>query len=289
MGRAITNRRKSQSCVRKAHTAATSHVVSREKRHWLCADLQLKLLLCVTADLERWSSPNLAAPYWRFYVMGGEGARVKWGGRTQALVKESAWLIAPDTAFEAKLRAPVTQLYVHFTLAPGLAAKPGIYEVPLTAAMRRVGARGRGAKTAEGGAIYWSILVLMALAGLGEGVLTERRGEARVARVLSHLERDLGGAHTLDTLARVAGMHARALIRLFRQETGDTQMAWLRARRIAFACELLHHGDRKIDDIATATGFCDRYHFTKTFTRLREISPGAVRAGVRGLPIKIVR
>lgn len=92
----------------------------------------------------------------------------------------------------------------------------------------------------------------------------------------------MGAAHTLDTLARVAGMHGRALIRLFRQETGDTPMAWLRARRIALACELLHHGERKIDDIAAAVGFCDRYHFTKTFTRLREMSPGAFRAMQKG-------
>jgi AraC-like DNA-binding protein len=77
-------------------------------------------------------------------------------------------------------------------------------------------------------------------------------------------------------------MHERALIRLFRKETGDTPMAWLRARRIALACELLHHGERKIDDIAAAVGFCDRYHFTKTFTRLREMSPGAFRAMQRG-------
>lgn len=96
--------------MRKTHIVATPHVISLEKRHGLGADLQLKLLLCVTADLEQWSSPNRTAPYWRFYVMGGEGARVKWGGRTQALVKESAWLIAPDTAFETELRAPVTQL-----------------------------------------------------------------------------------------------------------------------------------------------------------------------------------
>jgi AraC-like DNA-binding protein len=41
---------------------------------------------------------------------------------------------------------------------------------------------------------------------------------------------------------------------------------------------MLHHGERKIDDISAAVGFCDRYHFTKTFTRLREMSPGAFRA-----------
>lgn len=282
MGSAITNRRKSQSCVQKAHAVETRHVVSREKRHGLCADLQLKVLLCVTAELERWDSPNLAAPYWRLYVMGGEGARVKWGGRTVALSAGSAWLIAPDTAFGAELRVPVTQVYVHFTLASGLAAEPGVHEVPLTVAMRRACAQGQVAKTSEGGGIYWSTLVLLALAGLEEGVLSERQMDARVARVQAHVERDLGVAHTLETLAKVAGMHARALIRLFRQETGDTPMAWLRARRIALACELLHHGDRKIDDIAAAVGFCDRYHFTKTFTRLREMSPGAFRAMQKG-------
>lgn len=282
MGHAITNRRKSLDCVQKSQTVATPHVVSREKQHGLCADLQLKVLLCVTAELERWDSPNLAAPYWRLYVMGGEGARVKWGGRTLALSAGSAWLIAPDTAFGAELRAPVTQTYVHFTLAPGLAAEPGIYEVELTAAMRRACARGQAAETSEGGGLAWSTLVLMALAGLDEGVLNECQVDARVARVQAHVEREMGAAHTLETLARVAGMHERALIRLFREETGDTPMAWLRARRIALACELLHHGERKIDDIAAAVGFCDRYHFTKTFTRLREMSPGAFRAMQRG-------
>ncbi len=270
--------------MQKAHKVVTTHVVSREKHHGFCADLQLKVLLCVTAELERWESPNLAAPYWRLYVMGGEGARVKWGGRTQALSAGSAWLIAPDTAFGAELRAPVTQVYVHFTLAPGLAAEPGVFEVPLTAAMRRACVRGQGAKAPESGGIYWSTLVLLALDGLPEGMLSERRVDTRVARVQAHIEREPGGEHTLETLARVAGMHERALIRLFRQETGDTPMAWLRARRIALACELLHHGERKIDDIATAVGFCDRYHFTKTFTRLREMSPGAFRAMQRSAP-----
>ena len=77
-------------------------------------------------------------------------------------------------------------------------------------------------------------------------------------------------------------MHARALIRLFRQETGDTPMSSLRARRIALACELLHHSDQTIDNIATAVGFYDRYHFTKTFRQLREITPAAFRVLQQG-------
>jgi AraC-like DNA-binding protein len=282
MARPITNGQKSPAYVQKAPEVGSTKVVAREREHGMCADLQLRLLVCVTAELERWESPNLAAPYWRLYLMKGDGAAVRWDGRTVALSPDTAWLIAPDTAFGAELCAPVTQGYVHFTLAPGLAAEPGVHAVPLTPAMRRAYADAQTAKTSAVGGILWSKLVLLALEGLSADVLRERQVDARVARVQAHIGRDPGGPHTLETLAQVAGMHERALIRLFRKETGDTPMAWLRARRIALACELLHHGDRTIDDIAAAAGFCDRFHFSKTFTRLREMPPGAFRALQKG-------
>lgn len=283
MARVRSNRQKSPVCVQKSHAAEKTHVVAREKRHGACADLQLKLLLCVTARLERWESPNLAAPYWRLYVMSGPGARAVWNGRMYELDAKHAWLVAPDTAFAAGLAAPVEQTYVHFTLASGVTAARGVYGVPVARELRRTLARAKSERASARGGILWSQLVLMALDGLPGGVVSAHEADPRVARVQAHLERAPGAAHTLETLARVAGMHARALIRLFRQETGDTPMAWLRARRIALACELLHHSDRKIDDIATTVGFCDRYQFTKTFKRLREISPGAFRASQRAL------
>lgn len=252
------------------------------REHGRCADLQLRLLECVTAGIERWEFPNLAAPYWRLYLMGGEGAVVRWRGRTIPLRPERAWLIAPDTVFGTGLRQPVTQCYVHFTLAPGVVAEPGVHAVPLTKEMRGWHGRALAAAAPEAAGIAWQVLVLSALDALPAGVLGTRQLDPRVQRVLEVIERDPGAAHTLEGLARVAGMHARALIRLFRQETGDTPMASLRARRIALACEWLHHSDRKIDDIATAAGFCDRYHFTKTFRRMREITPAAFRVLQQG-------
>jgi AraC-like DNA-binding protein len=278
----IANAPKSPVCVKKAQRVSTTQVELRMREHSRCADLQLRILQCVTAGLERWDSPNLAAPYWRLYLMDDDGAAVRWGGKTRALRPERAWLIAPDTAFGAVLRRPVTQCYVHFTLAPGVVSSPGVHAVPLTLLMTEWHERAVAADTPEAGGIAWQVLVLSALDGLPEGTLSERRTDLRVARVLAHIERYLTVEHTLDTLAVVAGMHERALIRLFRQETGDTPMAFLRARRIALACELLHHSDRKIDDIATAVGFCDRYHFTKTFKRMREITPAAFRVLQQG-------
>lgn len=259
-----------------------AQVSLRSRDHSRCADLQLRLLECVTAELDRWEFPNLAAPYWRLYLMTGEGAEVRWAGRTIPLRPGCAWLIAPDTAFGTALKKPVTQCYVHFTLAPGVLSAPGVHAVPLTRELRRWHRRALLAASPETGGVAWQVVVLSALDALPAGALSARAVDVRVLRVLEHIERDAGAPHTLESLAAIAGMHARALIRLFRQETGDTPMASLRARRIALACELLHHSDRKIDDIAAAAGFCDRYHFTKTFRAMREITPGAFRVLQRG-------
>ena len=282
MVRPSTNAQEAPAYVQKSRRVTTGEISIREREHGMCVDLQLRLLLCVTARMDRWAFPNLAAPYWRLYLMDGPGAEVRWGGKTTALRPECAWLIAPDTAFGTALKGPATQYYVHFTLAPGVVAAPGVHAVPLTKEMRRWHERAMAAGTPEAGGIAWQVLVLNALDALPAGTLSERALDPRVLRVLEHIERDLGTEHTLAGLARVAGMHGRALIRLFRQETGDTPMAFLRARRVALACELLHHSDRKIDDIAAAVGFCDRYHFTKTFRRLREITPAAFRVLQQG-------
>ncbi|MET0263000.1 MAG: AraC family transcriptional regulator [Rariglobus sp.] len=276
------NAREAHACVEKSHEVFTPQVAIRHREHSRCADLQLRLLECVTAEIDRWEFPNLAAPYWRLYVMDGDGADVRWGGRTIQLEPESAWLIAPDTAFGTSLRKPVTQFYVHFILAPGVVSGPGVHAVRMTKEMRRWHARAIGADTPEAGGIAWQVLVLNALDGLPPGTLSERTLDPRVQRVLEHIEREPGAPHTLASLGQLAGMHARALIRLFRQETGDTPMASLRARRIALACDLLHHSDRKIDDIAVAAGFCDRYHFTKTFRQLRDTTPAAFRVLQQG-------
>ena len=54
---------------------------------------------------------------------------------------------------------------------------------------------------------------------------------------------------------------------------------WLgtRRQRVERACVLLHATGNSIEQIAEATGFCDRYHFTRVFTRLRGVSPAAFR------------
>lgn len=265
--------------VRKAHRPSPDIHLVRFHYH-NPGDLQLRLLHCATARLLRWLHPDLPAPYWRLYLHSESGALLGWNGRRVPLDPDRAWLIAPDTHFGTVLEKEVTQFFVHFTLTPAFTTGPGVYSTPLTAAMRELHAAASG-ETAEHApeqaVIARNALVLLALRGLPEGVLRERALDARVARVLERMEDDPTGRHALPDLAALAGMHPRAFIRLFREETGMTPMACLRARRVSMACDLLHHSNHSIDEIATLTGFYDRYHFSKAFRQLREVTPVAFR------------
>ena len=74
-------------------------------------------------------------------------------------------------------------------------------------------------------------------------------------------------------LARVAGMHPTAFIRLFKQSTGLAPQAFFQIRRIEEACRLLHCTSKKMDEIAARMGFYDRYHFSRVFKKHKGIPP----------------
>jgi transcriptional regulator GlxA family with amidase domain len=72
-------------------------------------------------------------------------------------------------------------------------------------------------------------------------------------------------------------MSRRSFLRWFSEEIGETPMAWLRRIRIREACRLLRFGNQSLDEIAEATGFADRHHFTRVFTAMTGMGPAAFR------------
>lgn len=51
----------------------------------------------------------------------------------------------------------------------------------------------------------------------------------------------------------------------------------MRQMKVDKACWFLQFSEESIKAIAEATGFCDRYHFTKIFTKSMGQSPGRFR------------
>jgi len=81
----------------------------------------------------------------------------------------------------------------------------------------------------------------------------------------------------LPELARCLNMSQSSLSHLFKQQTGVSPRQYLLNHRLELALGMLNDPYADIDEIATDTGFTDRYHFSHMFKRKYSISPGAMR------------
>ncbi|ONK14102.1 helix-turn-helix transcriptional regulator [Streptomyces sp. MP131-18] len=145
--------------------------------------------------------------------------------------------------------------------------------------LRAIGARPRTpARTvAEVWSALWSIAHLPAQDG-ADG------GHPAVAAAVAHIEAHLAEPLTVPGLARAADVSHNHLTRLFRAETGDTVIAYLRRRRMERAGHLLRDTTLPIASVAASVGIGDLQAFNKICRRELGASPRAVRAAARRGP-----
>jgi len=102
--------------------------------------------------------------------------------------------------------------------------------------------------------------------------------DSRILDGIRHMEKNIREIKIMNsTLAGIGGMSVNAYSRLFKDQTGYSPRKYLLRMRIEKACNLLHHSDLTIDQIASACGFSDRYYLTRIFTRTMNVSPGVYR------------
>src|SRR5690606_38860949 len=123
-----------------------------------------------------------------------------------------------------------------------------------------------------------AITVLLAELGEVPGLESLRTPLPWLDRVREQLHDEFRQRHTLENLARTAGVHRVHLAREFRRCFGCTVGHYIRQRRVEFACQRLAASADPLSDIAFDAGFADQSHFTNTFRRLVGVSPGAFRS-----------
>jgi transcriptional regulator GlxA family with amidase domain len=102
-----------------------------------------------------------------------------------------------------------------------------------------------------------------------------------IARIQDHVMANIGGRHTLASLAAVVGMSARNLARHFVQETGITPHEFVERARIDAARMLLEGSDRPLKAVAYDCGFGTADRMRIVFTERLGVTPAQYRASFR--------
>ena len=94
----------------------------------------------------------------------------------------------------------------------------------------------------------------------------------RVKRVIRYLE-DNYIADTIDEIAEYLSVSVPALVRIYKDNTGMTVVAWRREKRMAKDCKLLSPITVKVADVAQQIGYHDQLCFSRCFRKHFNLSP----------------
>ncbi|MVO85603.1 helix-turn-helix domain-containing protein [Streptomyces sp. p1417] len=102
-----------------------------------------------------------------------------------------------------------------------------------------------------------------------------------VRRAMDAVTADPTEDHSVDSLARRAGVSARHLGRLFRAETGTTAGQYVEAARLEAAQALLEAGSDSVEEVARRAGFGSSESLRRAFKDQLGIAPTVYRARFR--------
>jgi AraC family transcriptional regulator len=105
----------------------------------------------------------------------------------------------------------------------------------------------------------------------------------QVRRACEKLESDLSGKSSLQQIAAEFGVSVSHFARAFRISTGLPPHQWLLRQRVNAAKQLMAVRDLPLAEIAISTGFANQSHFTRVFSSVVGVSPGAWRRDARGV------
>ena len=128
-------------------------------------------------------------------------------------------------------------------------------------------------------------LVVAAHRSGGQAQFIERpilaQSNSALGSLLDRLRGDLAEPWTIERMARTATMSQRTLARRFREETGESPLAWLTTQRLTRARDLLETTNLSMEHIADRTGMGTATNLRLHFTSSVGISPNLYRKQFR--------
>ena len=114
--------------------------------------------------------------------------------------------------------------------------------------------------------------------------VVERYGvhQRPLVEALAAMETHVSDPLDLDDLARLAGVGARQLTRLFDERLGQTPMGFYRRLRLEQGQRLLRRSGLAVGEVARATGFVSAAHFSRAYRARYGRAPSAERGAGEG-------
>lgn len=180
-----------------------------------------------------------------------------------AIFVEAEPQLVRDVAFAMGITAQTTEI-----TTPAVAAAPLSAEMSdaLQRLLRCLASDTEAAILGEGLAREIIFRALQgAAAGVLRGLLNNDGQTSRIARVVHAMQADCARRHSVEDLARMAGMSVSAFHRAFRHVTGDTPLQYLKKVRLSVASNLLIAKNYKVCAAAIAVGYESAAQFSRDF------------------------
>jgi AraC-like DNA-binding protein len=245
-------------------------------------DIKILIVDCVRLG-KFWNMPDLSAPYWRFYWNSEEGASVWLDGQEHPLIPQDIILIPPNTHFSSVSRGDPRHFYIHFTASQPFAdLPPQVIRISPGEEIRRIIREvvklvSVDEPEALGLSVSVMMLILYALRSVPVNFAMGEKLDRRISSAMKMINENISRPPSNEVIAGKLSMSTNAFLRLFRENAGMGPQLYSRIRRIEKACILLHYSDLDIKQIASETGFCDRFHFSRVFKKLRNVGPSEFR------------
>jgi AraC-like DNA-binding protein len=267
--------------------------------------LRLFAVRRTAVDARSWTLQNVQDAFWRFYVNFDDGAALELAGpagqgrERYELGAGELHFVPAGVRFNTFTRARVEHFYVHLDVlgmpqAATQALFGGPVRVPHSAHLQReahelAGGAGDDEPPSLLAQCRAKALLYGALAAYLAELPPERlvryqqlaQAQAQVLPALQEIEARLAEPLSNAHLARLCHLSEDYFIRLFRSCVGQSPVQYIQAQRVRRAAQRLLFSADSIEAVAAASGFGNRFYFSRVFARHLGVAPAAYRRMAR--------
>ncbi len=240
------------------------------------AGISLELFHCSYDQVQNWGDPVLRSTFWRCYLATTRGAALQSSRREWALLPKALCIIPPDSPIRGKSSGPFTLYYAHFNCSIRLKKPDPLF----VSANPTLELKLREALELNDEHLFRSSMLALtadALRQVPADLLRAPISDSRIEKAHRLMKEHIGSRLSNSQIAAWLNMSEASLLRLFRSATGTSPQKEHLRIRLEHAAVMLRETEATIEAIADSSGFWDRNHFTRVFTREYHAPPARYR------------